>query len=44
MGETELRDMIAEQHGAQVSCHFCNKTYDFTEHELLELIREAKAE
>lgn len=44
MGEDELRDMIAEQHGAQVSCHFCNKTYDFTEHELLELIREAKAE
>ena len=44
MGEGELRDMIAEQHGAQVSCHFCNKTYDFTEHELLELIREAKAE
>ena len=44
MGETELRDMIAEQHGAQVSCHFCNKTYDFTEQELLTLLREAKGE
>lgn len=44
MGEAELRDMIAEQHGAQVGCHFCNKQYEFTEDELDALIAEAKTE
>ena len=44
MGETEMRGMIAEQHGAQVSCHFCNKVYDFTEADLLALLEEGKAE
>ena len=44
MGETEMRGMIAEQHGAQVSCHFCNKVYDFTEADLLALLDEGKAE
>lgn len=43
MGETELRAMIAEQHGAQVSCHFCNETYNFTETELEALIADAKS-
>lgn len=44
MGEEELRSLIADQHGAQVSCHFCNKQYDFTEDELNALIAEAKGE
>lgn len=43
MGEEELRSMIAEQHGAQVSCHFCNEQYNFTETELEALIADAKA-
>lgn len=42
MGEEELRDMIRQQHGAQVSCQFCNRVYDFTEQELESLICEAK--
>ena len=43
MGEAELRSMMAEQHGAQVSCHFCNEQYNFTETELEALLTEAKA-
>lgn len=42
MGETEIMDMINTQHGAQVSCHFCNKRYDFTENDLHRLIYEGK--
>ena len=42
MGEAELRDMIDEQHGAQVSCHFCNRVYDFAEEELRALLAEGK--
>ena len=44
MGEAELNDMIAQQHGAQVGCQFCNRKYDFTEDELCALIREGKGE
>jgi len=44
MGETELRAMIAEQHGAQVCCHFCNEQYNFTETQLEALLAEAKAQ
>lgn len=44
MGETELRAMMAEQHGAQVSCHFCNEQYNFTETQLEALLAEAKAQ
>ena len=43
MGEEELSSMIAEQHGAQVCCHFCNEQYNFTETELDALIADAKA-
>ena len=41
LGRTELEDMIREQHGAQVDCHFCNKRYAFTEAELRALLAEA---
>ena len=34
LGATELHDMATQDHGAQVSCHFCNRQYDFTEEEL----------
>lgn len=33
----ELRSMAAEDHGAQVHCHFCPKVYRFSEKELLSL-------
>lgn len=38
LGEKELSDMIAEQNGAQVDCHFCNTRQRFTADELRGLI------
>lgn len=39
LGEEELRDMIREQHGAQVDCHFCDRRYRFSEADLEELLK-----
>ena len=36
-GRKELDAMIAEDHGAEVACHFCDKKYRFTEEELIAL-------
>lgn len=41
MGKAELKDMIAKQHGAEVTCHFCTEQYRFTEQELETLIQQA---
>ncbi len=41
LGAEELRNMIREQHGAQVDCHFCNKRYTFDECELRALLEAA---
>lgn len=38
LGEKEIRDIISEQHGAELQCHFCNKKYKFSEEDLLKLI------
>jgi molecular chaperone Hsp33 len=38
LGKDELTDMIAQQHGAQMHCHFCNRTYDFTGEDLEKLL------
>lgn len=38
VGAEELNDMIHEDHGAEVTCHFCNKTYRFTELQLKTLL------
>jgi molecular chaperone Hsp33 len=43
LGAKELEDMMREQHGAQVECHFCNKRYAFSEAELGVLLRAANA-
>ncbi len=37
--ENELLEMIEEDHGAEVSCHFCNTKYAFSEDELRSLIK-----
>ena len=37
LGRKELDAMIAEDHGAEVACHFCEKKYRFTESELAAL-------
>ncbi|MGI6004159.1 MAG: Hsp33 family molecular chaperone HslO [Christensenellales bacterium] len=42
MGEEEMRQMIREQDGAEVSCYFCNKVRRFTGEELENILEEAK--
>lgn len=37
MGRDELREMAEEQESTEVACHFCNKKYNFTSEEILEL-------
>lgn len=37
MGPDELQKMIDEQGGAEVSCHFCDKVYQFSGEDLYEL-------
>ena len=34
--------MIAQEHGAELTCHFCNKKYQFHEDDLRRLLAEAK--
>ena len=43
LGEKELTEMIEEQHGCDVDCHFCNTRRHFSETELRELLEKAKA-
>ncbi|UJL46508.1 Hsp33 family molecular chaperone HslO [Virgibacillus sp. NKC19-16] len=40
LGNKEIEAMIEEDHGAEVSCHFCNEVYHFTEEELQTLIKQ----
>lgn len=42
MGLEELRKLIEDDKKAEVSCHFCNKTYHFTEDELLKIVEDAQ--
>ena len=41
LGREELNDMIEKEHGAELTCHFCNKKYSFSEAELKGLLEEA---
>lgn len=41
MGEEELRSLIEEQHGAELTCQFCDKVYRYSEAELEALLRGA---
>lgn len=41
LGRQELEEMIEQDGGAQVSCHFCNQSYDFTAAQLQALRDEA---
>ncbi len=40
MGSEELEDMIEKDHGAQLTCQFCNAVYDFDENDLRRLLAE----
>ncbi|KAB3529824.1 Hsp33 family molecular chaperone HslO [Alkaliphilus serpentinus] len=42
LGDKELREIIEEDHGAEMTCHFCNKKYYFNEERLEELAKQAK--
>ena len=33
--------MIEKEHGAELTCHFCNEKYSFSEDELKGLLEEA---
>lgn len=43
LGETELRDMIEKDKGAEATCHFCGKVYQADIDQLEQLIDELKA-
>ncbi len=38
LGKQAIKEMIEEDHGAEVLCHFCNKKYNFNEEELGEIM------
>jgi len=42
LGREELTKLIDEDHGAEVNCHFCNRTYRFSEQQLRDLLRRAQ--
>ena len=43
IGNQDLTEMIEEDHGAEVTCRFCDKRYQFTEEDLRQLLRAATA-
>ena len=40
LGREEVTDMLARDNGAQLTCHFCNETYDISGDELAEILSE----
>ncbi len=42
LGAEELTSLIEEDHGAELNCHFCNRTFRFTEKQLRDLLERAK--
>lgn len=40
LGKDEINDMIEKEGKANVTCHFCNETYDFSKEELVDLLGE----
>ena len=44
LGQKELTQLIEEDHGATLDCHFCNKRYRFDEAQLRELLANATRE
>jgi molecular chaperone Hsp33 len=41
LGRRELNQLIAEDQGAELSCHFCRNRYHFSTGELRELVMKA---
>jgi len=42
LGEKELKEMIEEQKGVELNCHFCGKTYRLSQEDLIRLLANAK--
>lgn len=40
VGKDEIQKMIDEDHGCEITCHFCNTKYHFDEFDLQELLKE----
>ncbi|EFR31657.1 Hsp33 family molecular chaperone HslO [Eremococcus coleocola] len=40
IGSQELKTIIAEDHGAEVVCHYCNEVYQFSESDLQAMVAE----
>lgn len=43
IGQEELTKIIEEDKKAELVCHFCNQKYEFSEEELLKLIKEVRS-
>ena len=43
LGREELTTLIEEDHGAEVNCHFCNRSYRFSEKQLRDLLARAQS-
>lgn len=43
LDEMTLREMIEEDHGAEVTCHFCNEQYQYSEEDLREVLHANQA-
>ena len=41
LGRKDLNDLLEEDHGAELVCHFCRNTYTFSEEDLRKLILNA---
>ncbi|WP_366921464.1 Hsp33 family molecular chaperone HslO [Metallumcola ferriviriculae] len=44
LGASEIEEMIKEEKGAEVRCHFCNEQYYFTDRELESLLQQSREE
>jgi molecular chaperone Hsp33 len=42
LGKTELTSLIEENKTIETACHFCNKKYNFTQNDLINLLEDAK--
>lgn len=38
LGRQQLRQLIDEDHGTEVCCHFCGKKYAFSEDQLRDIL------
>ena len=41
VSKTEIQAMIHEDHGTEITCHFCNESYHFSEDELKSILNKS---